>query len=181
MHNAVLRFLLGLGLLASAFSPLLVTLVLVLRPFAELWQNLVLAGALALPMLVLALVLAAARRLPDERIQVRSSTPRDSDVLSFMGSSLVPIAVALFTPDDQRLVAMALLLVLLVAVYVGAELYWLNPLLSVAGFRIHQVVNDENGETVVVLTRRRSVPAGGRVDGRPIAGGVIIELGSRRQ
>ena len=126
------------------------------------------------------LVVAAARRLPDERIQVRSSTPRDVDVLSFMGSYLVPIAVALFTPDPQRLVAMVVLLALLVAVYVGAELYWLNPLLAVAGFRIHQVVDDDSGSTVTVLTRRRSVPAGGRVDARQLAGGVMIELGSKR-
>ena len=178
--DALRRFWVGAGLLASAFSPLLVALVLVLRPLDEPWQNVVLAVAFALPTLVPVLVLAAAGRLPDERIQVRSSTPRDADVLSFMGSYLVPIAVALFTPDPQRLIAMAVLLALLIAVYVGAELYWLNPLLAVAGFRIHQVVDDDSGATVMVLSRRRSIPAGGRVDGRPLAGGVMIELGSRR-
>ena len=178
--NSARRFWVGAGLLASAFSPLLVALVLVLRPFDALWQNIVLAVVLALPAVLPVVVLAAARRLPDERIQVRTSTPRDVDVLAFMGSYLVPIAVALFTPDPQRLVAMVVLLALLVAVYVGAELYWLNPLLAVAGYRIHQVVDDDSGATVTVLTRRRSVPAGGRVDGRLIAGGVLIELGSRR-
>ena len=75
---------------------------------------------------------------------------------------------------------MVVLLALLVAVYVGAELYWLNPLLAVAGYRIHQVVDYDSGATVTVLSRRRSIPAGGRVDGRPLAGGVMIELGSRR-
>src|SRR5689334_2817137 len=108
-----------MGLLLSAFSPLLVALVLVAQPLPALWANVVLAVVAALPLLVPVLVLAAASALPTERLEVRSSSPRDADLLSFMGSSILPIAIALFTPDPLRLVAMGVMLIVLVAVYLG--------------------------------------------------------------
>lgn len=187
--DALRKFWVGAGLLASAFSPLLVALVLVIRPLPELWQNVVVALVVALPALLPLAIVLAARHLPNERVTMRSATPKDSDVLAFIGSYLVPIAVAIFTPDPARLIAMAVLLLVLVAVYVGAELYWLNPLLTIAGFRIYQVVDDDNGSTLVLLTRRRKLATtamvGGtqtalHVDGKPLAAGVLIELGTKR-
>ena len=173
-------FAIGVGLLASAFSPLLVTLVLLTRPLPSIGWNIGLAAVFALPVLLLVLMLVAARRLPAERVDVRTATPRDVDLLSFIASYLVPIAIALFAPDPARLIAMVVLLVLLAVVYVGAELYYLNPLLACAGFRLYQVVDDSSGATVAVLTRRRGVPNGGTVNGQLVAPGVYIELGSSR-
>jgi hypothetical protein len=171
---------LGVGLLASAFSPLLVALVLVAQPLPGVWWNIALAVAAALPMLLLVAVIAAARSIPAERLDVRTATPRDVDVLSFMGSYLVPIAIALFAPDSLRLAAMVLLLLLLVLVYLNAELYYLNPLLAAAGFRVFQVV-DESGTSVSLLTRRRAVPNASHLDARLIAPSIYLELGSSRE
>jgi hypothetical protein len=170
----------GLGLLASAFSPLLVALALVVQPLPGLVWNVVLAVIFALPVGLLVLVLVAARSLPPERVEVRSATPRDIDVIAFMASYLVPIAIALFAVDLPRLIAMVVLLVLLAVVYVGAELFYLNPLLACFGFRLYQVVDDTTGIAVAVLTRRRGLAAGGAVDGQLIAPNLYIELGSRR-
>jgi hypothetical protein len=169
----------GLGLLASAFSPLLVALALVVQPLPDLWWNVALAVVLALPALLFVLVLRAARGLATKRITAQSATPRDIDLVAFVASYLAPIAIALFASDLPRLVGMLVLLALLVLVYLRAGLYWLNPLFAIAGYRIYQVVEERSGITWTVLTRRRTLPTGGTAEGQVIAHGVIIELGSR--
>lgn len=169
----------GAGLLASAFSPVLVALVLVVQPLPDLWWNVGLALLLALPALLFALVLRAARGLATKRITAQSSTPRDIDLVSFVGSYLAPIAIALFASDVPRLVGMLVLLAVLVLVYLRAGLYWLNPLFAIAGFHLHQVVEDRSGITWMVVSRRRTLPAGSPAEGQVLARGVIIELGSR--
>jgi MFS family permease len=172
--------LIGAGLLASAFSPLLVALALLVQPLPGLGWNILLAAVLALPTVLLGLVLRAASTLPPERVTARTATPRDIDTIGLVASYLAPIAIALFAPDAPRLVAMAIMLVLLMVVYVGAELFYLNPLLACCGFRLYQVIDDQTGVTVAVLTRRRGLGAGGVVDGQLIAPNTYIELGSKR-
>ncbi len=170
----------GIGLLASAFSPLLVALALLVQPLPGVGLNIILAVVLALPILLLGLVLRATGTLPPERIFARAAAPRDIDTIALVASYLAPIAIALFAVDLPRLVAMAIMLVLLMVVYVGAELFYLNPLLACCGFRLYQVVDDATGVTVAVLTRRRGLGAGGVINGQLIAPNTYIELGSRR-
>lgn len=174
-----MTFLVGLGLLASAFSPLLVALVLVVQPLPGTLWNAGLAVLLALPALLFALVLRAAKGLATKRITAQSSTPRDIDTVAFVASYLAPIAIALFASDVPRLAGMLVLLGVLVLVYLRAGLYWLNPLFAIAGYRIYQVVEERSGITWMVLTRRRTLPAGAPAEGQVIAPNVIIELGSR--
>jgi hypothetical protein len=172
-------FGIGFGLLASAFSPLLVALVLVSQPLQNPWGNAALALLFALPALLLVTVFRAATSLQSTRLTLVQTTPKDVDVIAFLSSYLVPIAIALFSSDAQRWVAMAVLLVILVVIYLSAELYYLNPLLACAGFRLYQVVDDA-GNTVALLTRRRELPRGSVVDARRIATTIYLELGSRR-
>lgn len=175
------RFAIGLGLLGSAFSPLLVALVLVLHPLPQWWMDVALAAFFALPALLLPLVGRALGRLGGAPLDVASATPRDNDVLTFLASYLIPIAAVFFGPADAaRVVAMLVLLVVLVAVYVRAELFWLNPFLPIAGFRVYQVVT-EGGGSVILVTRRREVFAGTRIgEVREFAASIRIELGGRR-
>jgi hypothetical protein len=169
----------GFGLLASAFSPLLIALTLVVRPLPELGWNIALAALFALPALLFALVLQAAKGLAAKRITVASSTPKDIDLVTFVSSYLAPIAIALFATDLPRLIGMLVLLAILLVVYVRSGLFALNPLFAVAGYRLYQVVEQRSGITWWVLTRRRTLPAGGVADGVRIAESVIIELGSK--
>jgi hypothetical protein len=173
------RFWIGVGLLASAFSPLLVALALVLRPLPSPWW-IVLAVAFALPVLLLPAVWRSLRRLGGAPLDVRSVASRDDAVLGFLASYLIPIVVVFFgPPDPPRLVAMLVLLAVLVAVYVRAELYWLNPFLSVAGFRVYSVTT-EGGGSVILVTRRRELFAGERlVDVREFSPGIRVEVGGR--
>lgn len=176
----MVKVFVGLGLLASAFGPLFVALTLVVQPLPGLAWNIALAVLFALPVVLFATVLLAARGLETKRITAQSATPRDIDTIAFVASYLAPIAIALFASDVPRLVGMVVLLVVLVLVYLRAGMYWLNPLFAIAGYRLYQVVEERSGITWAVLTRRRTLPTGGTADGTVIAPGVLIELGGRR-
>ncbi|WP_165068556.1 hypothetical protein [Marisediminicola senii] len=150
--------LVGVGLFASAFSPVLVALALVSSPFASPVATTALVVACALPALLVGLVLRGAGRLQLSRIRYAKVRHTDRDVLTFMSSFVLPIAAAFFADDPQAWAATGVLLLLLVVVYVRGRLYHLNPILTVLGFRIFEV-ESESGLVVTVLSRRRGLPA----------------------
>ena len=149
----------GVGLFASAFSPVLVVLALVTTPFELPAANVAFAIVCALPALLIGVTLAGAARLQDNRVRFTKIRRTDRDVLSFMASFVLPIATAFFALDAARWAATGLLLLLLVVVYVRAQLFQLNPVLAVLGFRIYELESEE-GRIVTVLSRRRSLPLG---------------------
>lgn len=149
----------GIGLFLSAFSPVLVALALVTTPFVDPIPNVLLVLVCALPAAVVGVTLNAARRLQDDRVRYDKVKRVDRDVLAFMASFVLPIATAFFAVDPARWAATGILLALLVVIYVRAQLYQLNPILAVLGYRLFEVETDR-GITITILSRRRSLPEG---------------------
>jgi hypothetical protein len=165
-------------LLASAFSPLLAVMVLLAALGGEPWLTAVLMAVALAPIGVLALVLRALRRVQATRLRTTRVRARDLDVLGFVSSYVLPVAVALFAGETREDVASLLLLGLLAVVYVRAGLYHLNPALTMLGYRLYEVEQD-NGAAVMVLTRARHLPQRGDLDARRLADGVLIQLETR--
>lgn len=172
------RSLVGGALLASAFSPLLAVMVLLAALGGEPWLTAVLMAVALAPIGVLALVLRALRRVQATRLRTTRVRARDLDVLGFVSSYVLPVAVALFAGETREDVASLLLLGLLAVVYVRAGLYHLNPALTMLGYRLYEVEQD-NGAAVMVLTRARHLPQRGDLDARRLADGVLIQLETR--
>ena len=149
----------GLGLFASAFSPVLVALALVTTPFDSVVPDLLLVLVCAAPALIVGVTLRALRRLQDNRVRYVKVRRVDRDVLAFMASFVLPIATAFFAVDAARWAATGVLLALLVVVYVRGQLFHLNPVLSALGFRLFEV-ETAGGAVMTVLSRRRSLPEG---------------------
>ncbi len=165
-------------MLASAFSPLLAVMVLLAALGGEPWlTGLLMVVALA-PIGVLVLVLRALGRVQVTRLRTTRVRARDLDVLGFVSSYVLPVAVALFAGETREDVASLLLLGLLAVVYVRAGLYHLNPALTLLGYRLYEVEQD-NGAAVMVLTRERHLPQRGDLDARRLADGVLIQLETR--
>ena len=152
----------GIGLFASAFSPVLVALALVTSPFPWPPGNVFLAVGCALHALLVWVTLAGAKKLQDNRVRFSRVRRTDRDVLTFMASFVLPIAAAFFAIDAAKWVATGILLLLLIVVYVRAQLFQLNPVLTMLGFRVFEVENAD-GVVVTILSRRRSLPADGSV------------------
>ena len=169
----------GAALLASAFAPLLVVLALVQQPFGGGPGDAVLVVGCALLLLVPAGVLRALRTVQQVTVTSVAVRRRDADVLAFVGSYLVPVAIASFAGDDRgRLAGIGVLLLVLAVVYVRGQLFHLNPVLAMMGYGLYEVTRDSE-EVVMVLTRRRHVPQRGELRGVRLADGVLVELAGR--
>ncbi|MEY2849443.1 MAG: hypothetical protein RI885_2110 [Actinomycetota bacterium] len=149
----------GIGLFASAFSPVLVAIALVTQPFETIAADVALVVVCAAPALLVGVTLRSARRLQDSRVRFLKVRRVDRDVLTFLASFVLPISAAFLAEDAAKWAATGVLLVLLLTVYLRAQLFQLNPVLTLLGFRAFEV-ESERGIVTIVLSRRRSLPEG---------------------
>lgn len=168
------RSLVGGSLLASAFSPLLAVMVLIVRPGGA-WMTSALVVAVLAPVPVLLLVLRALSRLQETRLHSQQTRSRDTDVIGFVSSYVLPLAAVILAGEGVRDAATLLLLAFVALIYVRAGLFHLNPTLTILGYRLYEVVQ-ENGAAVMLLTRARHLPQQGDIDARRLADGVLIQL-----
>lgn len=177
LYSRVMKAIVGAGLLASAFAPLL-ALIAILKLQMLGWASWAIIAGCLVSLMLLWLVLRRVARIqprPLESVEVRRA---DESVVGFTSSYIVPVVVALFSEDIASLVATIALVLLLVIVYVRAGLYHLNPTLAVAGFRLYQVVA-AGGAVTMVLSRSRHLPQQGVVDCRYLGDDVAIQLKGR--
>ncbi|WP_438352532.1 hypothetical protein [Microbacterium sp. CJ88] len=170
----MLRFVVSAGLLASAFSPVAVVLAVVVHPFPDVWANVVLAVALALPLGLLPLVWWRAQRLGEARLRPAKVRRRDADNLALLSSNVLPLTVAFFAPDDARTPASVVVLVILMLLYVRGGLQYLNPVLVVIGVHLYAVELD-NGVEVWVLSRRSRLPQTEPIDAVQYSDHIYLE------
>ncbi|MCV7078717.1 hypothetical protein [Mycobacterium szulgai] len=168
----------GIGLLASAFAPLVALLaVLKLTDFG--WVSWVILGASAAAVLLLAVVLRSLAKVQSRVVETTSVRRADERVLAFTSSYVVPLVVALFGGARGPAVAATwALVVLLVVIYVRAGLYHLNPALAVFGFRLYEVTAT-NGTVTMLLAKRNHIPQRGPLECRYLGDDVAIQLKGR--
>ena len=164
----------GAGLLASAFAPL-VALLAVLKLDEFGWVSWALLGACSAAVLLLAVVLRSLSKIQPRSIETTSVRRADERVLAFTASNVVPVVVALFGGAKGPAIAATWALVaLLVVIYVRAGLYHLNPTLAVLGFRLYEVTAT-NGAVTMLLARRTHLPQRGLIECRYLADDVAIQ------
>lgn len=176
MARIVRRSLVGGALLASAFSPLLAVMVLIVQPSDELWLTVVFVALALTPIPLLLLVLRALGRVQRTRVHTREVRSRDQDVIGFVSAYVLPLAAVILAGDGSYGDAATLLLLgFLALVYIRGGLYHLNPTFTLLGYRLYEVVQ-VNGAAVMVLTRAHHLPQEGELDARRLADGVLIQL-----
>ncbi len=150
----------GLGLLASAFAPL-VALLAVLRIDDLGWLGWAILGVCVTAMILLYFVLRSLAGIQSRSVDTTAVRHEDERVLGFTSGYVVPVVVALFGASGAAtVVATTALVVLLALIYVRAGLYHLNPVLAVLGFRLYEVTA-VNGQVIMLLSRDRHIPQQG--------------------
>lgn len=172
-----MKGIVGAGLLASAFAPLL-ALIAILKLPALGWASWAILTGCLLSLVLLWLVLRSIARLQARPVEVTEVRRADESVLGFTSSYIVPVVVALFGDDNASLVATIALVLLLVVIYVRAGLYHLNPTLAVVGFRLYEVTAT-SGAVTMVLSKSRYLPQQGLVECRYLGDDVAIQLKGR--
>jgi hypothetical protein len=109
-------------------------------------------GALLLPMLLL-----VNRHTAPQTLNIERASPRDADVLAYIASYLVPFASGGAHTARER-AAILIFIVLIGVLYVRTEMFYINPLLALAGYRVY-AVETPGGTPVALLGRRRFVPS----------------------
>ncbi len=142
-------------LFVSSYAPLLLLFAL-LDSLGRGWPSIACTVLATGSLAALAVFWRTARRLPPTRLDLVSSRSRDTEVMGFFASYVVPFAAAQDAAPRERL-ALLLFLAVVAGLYLRADLYWVNPVLGLAGVRVLEVETAE-GRPLLLLTRERFVP-----------------------
>jgi hypothetical protein len=124
---------------------------------------------LAIPVVVL----LAVHRLSPHPLNVESSQARDSDTLAYVATYLIPFAAIMATSGRER-AAVGLFFIVLAVLFVRNELFYVNPLMAIFGYRLFQVVSP-TGASVVLLGRRSFLRANTTVSARRLSSYIYLE------
>jgi hypothetical protein len=104
---------------------------------------------------VLFLFVRKAKELAPLTLSVARASHRDSDAIAYVVTYLVPFTG--FTDDNIRLrLALLVLIIVIGALYLRSHLFYVNPLLSLAGYRLYEG-ETASGRVFILITRRKYV------------------------
>lgn len=159
-------------LFVSSYAPLLLLFAL-LDSLGRGWPSAVCAAVAVLSLLGLAAFWRSAGGLPTAALEIVESESRDVQVLGFFATYVVPFAAAPSGDLSARL-ALLLFLVVVAGLYLRADLYWVNPVLGLAGVRVH-AVETAQGRPLLLLSRRRYLPQHVTVEAAQVGAQVHLE------
>ena len=144
------------ALFLSSYCPLFAVFAL-LDSFGTGAPSWICLGLAVLGPVLLYAMLRVAHRLGPQALHVETSQIRDGDAMAYIATYLVPFAAVAATTNRER--GALLLFVLLISVlYVRSELFYVNPLLALVGYRLFQV-STPGDTSVVLITQRRFLPS----------------------
>lgn len=162
-------------LFLSSYAPLFGVLAL-LDSFGKGWPSMACLGVMVAGIAAPAGMLIISQRLQPQTLKVSTARVRDADVLAYIVSYLVPFALQPGSTTRQQ-TALGVVFLLLAVLYVHAELFYVNPLLALVGYRLFEVVTPR-GASVVLLTHRRFIPPETSVTARRLSDYVYLEVES---
>ncbi|PKN82947.1 MAG: hypothetical protein CVU47_01250 [Chloroflexi bacterium HGW-Chloroflexi-9] len=143
-------------LFLSSYAPLL--LLLALRTYERPSLALVFATAGLLSIAVLAIYLHVIRRAASIPLPIERMTDRTGDIAGYLTAYLFQFLLVSGNLDDIDLLSLLLMFVLLAVISVRAHFLYVNPILSVLGYRLFEV--ESGGGLPLLLISRREPSAG---------------------
>jgi len=166
-----------LGLLAGAYSPLMVLLA-VLGIWDQRWLRVGLfsAGLLSFLSCLYWLRVWVPRRagIPEK---IYRAKPREGEALKFFASYVIPFFIAVSASSASRW-GLLVYLAILLALYLQGDLYFTNPVIGLMGYRLFQV-SREDGGYLLVLTRQWQLTPDMVVRLVSLGGYVHVDVSSR--
>lgn len=151
MLKAPIRFI----MFVSSYAPLL-ALFAILQSFGRGWPSYI-CGAVAV-FSIFGLVIIWKLKSNDsdndkEQITLKESHNRDSDVMAYFVTYIVPFAVV-DKPDLRIKMALGVFALIIAALYLRSSDTYVNPFLLLSGLHIYDAVTSE-GLPITLLTRQR--------------------------
>ena len=160
-----------LVLFVSSYAPLLALFAL-LDSFGPGWPSVLCASVGAASVVVLIILWWTAAGIAPDYLRLTGSRSRDSDVMAYFVSYVVPFAAVDATAKTK--IALGVFAVILAALYLRASIFYIHPLLLMAGYHVYDATT-EGGIPVTLLTRRRFLPQREVLWASVISPGVHVE------
>ena len=160
------------ALFLSSYAPLFGVFAL-LDSFGSGWPTTACIVLAILGPVLVTVVFLSAKRLAPQALRVESAQARDGDALAYIATYLVPFAAITATTLRER-VALGLFIVLIAVLYVRSQLFYVNPLLALVGYRLFQV-STPGAASVVLLSSRPFLPSGVTINTRRLSDYVYWE------
>lgn len=141
-------------LFLSSYSPLLVVFSL-LDSFGRGTPSIICAILAAVFAAMLPVLFWTNRRTDLQELRLTTAEPRDGDVLAYVATYLVPFASSVVATSHEK-AALGVFIGLIGVLYVRTELFYVNPLLAIAGYRVY-AADTPGGTPVILLCRRRFI------------------------
>lgn len=113
------------------------------------------------------------RNVEPSTLNIDGVASRDGDVLAYVATYLVPFA-SISTQTGRQQAAVGVFVALIAVLYVRLGMFYVNPLLALLGYRCYSI-ETPGGTSVVLITRRRFVRAGGSLVARRVDNYVWLE------
>jgi hypothetical protein len=162
----------GAVLFLSSFAPLLVVFGL-LHSFGQGAASYTCYAAAAVSVGALFVSFRSWRRLATTEARVARARPRDSDIIAYVATYIVPFA-ALGVETWQQRGALLGFFVLVAVLYIRANLFYVNPLLAIFGFKLYEVETD-TGRVMLVISRAAYLKAGAALAVHSLSNYVFLE------
>ncbi|MBF4514152.1 hypothetical protein ITJ66_16825 [Plantibacter sp. VKM Ac-2885] len=154
-------------LFASSYAPLL-ALFWLLNSFGDPWSRFAGGAAVISVVLLLGVWLLLTRTSSVDIVDFTEARNRDSDVMSYVVSYVVPFAAAASDIDEGARWALVLFAVLIGVLYVRSAVFYVHPLLLMVGIHAYEV--SLNGTPAMLLSRRRHIGQTERIS--------VVEIGT---
>lgn len=140
-------------LFLSSYAPLLALFGVRLR--GSLPELLTLESVAVISVVLLWAVVRVQRSYSDTRITIAAWDTKDADTLAYIATYLIPLlSLNLASFDD--VLSLAVFGVVLCIVYCNSSLIYTNPMLSLMGYHLFEV-SEQNGPTWTVLVKRTNL------------------------
>lgn len=142
-----------LVLFVSSYAPLLL-LFATLHSFGRGWATYLCFAAALVSVLLLVALWLFAQVLATDNATFGETRSRDSDVMAYVVSYVVPFAAATNTDASTRW-SLVLFAAIIAALYVRSAVFYVHPLLLLAGIHVYEATRNE--VPAIVLTRQRNL------------------------
>jgi len=167
------RFWVKSLLFVSAYTPLL--LIFILRYFdfhsKDFW---ICVTALLLANLIWVPVFRIARGWATSTFTVVKSKNRTSDALDYIIAYVI-VFLGFQFEQWQDVASIIILLIVIFFVYIHSNLIFVNPLLNVFGYKIHDV-EVHTGESIVLVTKEFMLVLGAHIDTKNMSDNIYLEV-----
>lgn len=173
--NGVTRFA-KIMLFLSSYFPLFAALAIRNIPhdgYYNWWPTIIFSTITVAALIITSIFLAIARSFATVPLTVNSCKSNQGQVISYLFTYILPFLNVTYEsiPDIAAIILVYLVFAVL---YINSNMIYINPFLSVIGFRIYEVVDDQDVKHVLI-SRRSNIESGTELEVAQLTGNVIIE------